>query len=62
MSETIIVYCSGLLTYPILQLLVVPYAKKKIKERWSSEEETESNNKRRGRPKGSKNKPKEEKK
>lgn len=60
MSEIIMAYCSGLLTIPVLQYLVVPYAKKKIKERWS-DEEADVSNKRRGRPRGSKNKPKEKK-
>jgi len=62
-EEFLLGVATGFLSPYIVKYLIYPKLKDFIKERWNSEEEIETNSKRhgRGRPLGSKNKPKEKK-
>ncbi len=53
-----IAYAFGLITMPTVKLVVMPYVKKKLRERWDETEDKPKS--KRGRPKGSKNKNKKE--
>jgi hypothetical protein len=60
MLEIIAAFFSGFLAYPVCIYLVFPLIKKSLKEKWNREESDNGmETKKRGRPKGSKNKPKE---
>jgi hypothetical protein len=62
-EEFLLGVATGFLSPYIVKYLIYPKLKDFIKERWNSEDEIETNSKRhgRGRPLGSKNKPKEKK-
>ncbi len=52
-----IAYAFGVITMPTIKLVVMPYVKKKLRERWDEDKPKHKG----GRPKGSKNKKKEDK-
>lgn len=60
-EEFLLGAATGFLLPYIVKYLIYPKLKEFIKERMNSEEETENKKHKGGRPKGSKNKPKEKK-